>query len=122
MIEKDEKIDYLNEYQKAAMRTNPEKDLEKNLVNAALGLCGETGEVADLIKKWKNQGHSLDEDKLIEELGDVMWYIALAADSLGYTLSEIASKNIRKLKIRYPYGFDSNKSINRNANSVKGEK
>lgn len=113
MIEKDLKIDYLNEYQQAAMRTNPEKDLEKNLVNAALGLSGETGEVADQIKKWKNQGHSLDEDKLIEELGDVMWYIALAADSLGYTLSEIASRNIRKLRIRYPYGFDPNKSINR---------
>lgn len=113
MIEKELKIDYLNEYQKAAMRTNPEKDLEKNLVNAALGLSGETGEVADLIKKWKNQGHSLDENKLIEELGDVLWYIALATDSIGYDLSDVASLNIKKLKLRYPYGFDSNKSINR---------
>jgi len=109
----DTKIYELDEYQNLALRTNPTKDFEKNVINAALGLSGESGEVADLIKKWKNQGHSLDENKLIEELGDVLWYVSLMAHTLGYTLSEVATINIEKLKKRYPYGFDSNKSINR---------
>jgi NTP pyrophosphatase (non-canonical NTP hydrolase) len=110
----DLKIYELNEYQNLAMRTNPSTDFEKNVTNAVLGLCGESGEVADIIKKWRNQGHGLDEEKIIEEIGDVMWYISLMAHSLGYTLSEVATLNIRKLELRYPYGFDSEKSINRN--------
>ena len=113
MIEKDEKIDYLDEYQKAALRTNPTQDFEKNIINASLGLCGESGEVADIVKKWSNQGHSLPDEEIIEELGDVLWYASLMAHTLGYTLSEVASLNIKKLKLRYPYGFDPNKSINR---------
>ncbi len=109
----DTKIYELDEYQNLATRTNPSNDLEKNTINAALGLCGESGEVADIVKKWKNQGHSLDETKVIEEIGDVLWYVSLMAHTLGYTLSEVATINIEKLKKRYPNGFDPNKSINR---------
>ena len=65
------------EYQLLAQRTsNPELDERQHIENGALGLCGEAGEVADLIKKMFMQGHALDKDEVIEELGDVAWYCA----------------------------------------------
>lgn len=109
----EDKILHLDEYQQQALRTNSTTDFEKNLVNGALGLCGETGEVADIIKKWHSQGHSIDSGKVIEELGDILWYLSLTAYTLGYSLSEVATINIDKLKKRYPNGFDPNRSINR---------
>ena len=109
----EDKILHLDEYQQQALRTNPSTDFEKNITNAALGLCGESGEVADVIKKWRNQGHGLDSEKVVEELGDVMWYLSLAAHTLGYSLSEVATMNIEKLKRRYPNGFDPDRSVNR---------
>lgn len=96
-----------NEYQLLAMRTAAGG---KSLLNAALGLAGESGEVADLIKKAKFQGHPLDEDKLVEELGDVLWYVALAAEVLGVSLEDIMHRNIDKLWSRYPAGFDPERS------------
>lgn len=98
-----------NEYQLLAMRTANDGDL----VNAALGLAGESGEVADLIKKVEFQGHILDEDKLVEELGDVLWYVALAAETLGVPLEDIMRRNIDKLWSRYPAGFDPERSQHR---------
>lgn len=112
-ISKDNTVFHLDEYQNLAMRTNNENDWQKMILNGALGLCGESGEVADLIKKWIAQGHALNADKVIQELGDVMWYVALTARSLGYSLSEVATINVEKLKLRYPNGFDPEKSINR---------
>lgn len=100
-------------YQAQAMRTAGEFSHEDYLLNAALGLCGESGEVADLIKKYRFQGHELDTAKLIKELGDVQWYIALAASALGVSLSEIMMRNIEKLRERYPDGFDPERSRNR---------
>lgn len=98
-----------NEYQLLAMRTAN----GGNLVNATLGLAGESGEVADLIKKAEFQGHPLDEDKLVEELGDVLWYVALAAETLGVSLEDIMRRNIDKLWSRYPAGFDPEHSLHR---------
>lgn len=98
------------------MRTAGEFSREDCLLNAALGLCGESGEVADLIKKYRFQGHELDTAKLIKELGDVQWYIALAASALGVSLSEIMMRNIEKLRKRYPNGFDPERSIHREEN------
>jgi len=109
----DTKIYELDEYQNLALRTNNTNDFEKNIVASALGLCGESGEVGDTVKKWYAQGHSLNSDNVIEELGDIMWYVSLMAYTLGYTLSEVATINIEKLRKRYPDGFDPNKSINR---------
>lgn len=104
----------INEYQKLAMRTlNPEIDKKKLILNAAMGLCGESGEVIDLVKKHLFQGHDLDDEKLIKELGDVAWYLAEAATALNVNLSEILEKNIKKLENRFPDGFNSNRSINR---------
>lgn len=104
----------INEYQKLAMRTlNPEIDKKELILNSSMGLCGESGEVIDLVKKHLFQGHDLDEDVLIKELGDVAWYLAEAATALNVNLSEILEKNIKKLENRFPDGFNSNRSINR---------
>ena len=66
-----------NEYQKLAM-TTLNKDLSKKdvLINGVMGLCGESGEVIDLVKKHLHQGHEINKEKIIDELGDVCWYIA----------------------------------------------
>lgn len=100
-----------NEYQKLALRTATNVD-DKDLCiqEGALGLSGEAGEVADLIKKWMFQGHDMDKEKLIRELGDVCWYISLIALGVGGSLEEILKTNIDKLKDRYPDGFDPKRS------------
>lgn len=100
----------LNEYQRLAMRTSTSKC---DLSNAALGLCGESGEVADLIKKHVYQGHDLDKHKLAEELGDVCWYISLACEVAGLELNDVMQGNIDKLMKRYPDGFKTIDSIKR---------
>lgn len=104
----------INEYQRLAMTTLnkdiPQKEL---IVNAALGLSGEVGEVNDLLKKHMFQGHELHEDDLLNELGDIAWYLAEAATALNIPLEDILKRNIEKLKKRYPKGFSSEKSINR---------
>ena len=88
-------------------------DLDKKLLNGCMGMCGEAGECIDLLKKHMMQGHELDREKMIKEIGDVLWYVAEAASALGVTLDEVAERNIAKLKARYPDGFSSEKSINR---------
>ncbi|MFS1513659.1 nucleoside triphosphate pyrophosphohydrolase family protein [Chengkuizengella sp. SCS-71B] len=103
----------LNEYQYKAMRTAAGLDSDQLLLNAALGLCGESGEVADQLKKHIFQGHELQKDKIIKEFGDVLWYVAAGAEALGISMEDIAKGNISKLEKRYPNGFDSKRSINR---------
>lgn len=103
----------INEYQKLALRTANHKNNEERLLNGALGLAGESGEVTDLIKKWKFQGHDLDHLTVINELGDVCWYISLIATAIGTDLETVMQFNIDKLKTRYPDGFEIEKSINR---------
>jgi NTP pyrophosphatase (non-canonical NTP hydrolase) len=83
------------------------------LINGVLGLNGEAGEVADLIKKWKFQGHLIPKDDLIEELGDILWYVAITAESIDVSLGEVAFRNIEKLKKRFPNGFSVDRSVNR---------
>lgn len=102
-----------NVYQAAAMRTAGTEDNGALLVNGALGLCGEAGEVADIVKKHKFQGHKLDAAKVAEELGDVLWYVAITARAIGYDLDLIMEMNIAKLHARYPDGFDAERSIHR---------
>ena len=104
----------INEYQKLAMTTLNKDLTEKEiLINGVMGLCGESGEAIDIVKKWLAQGHELDKDKLIKEIGDVAWYIAEIATALGVTLEEVLAKNIEKLKARYPDGFKYEDSLNR---------
>ncbi len=104
----------VNEYQQLAMTTlNPQLDSKDVLINSVMGLCGESGECIDIVKKWLAQGHELNKDKLIDELGDVAWYLAEAATALGISLESVLQHNVDKLKARYPQGFDSAKSITR---------
>lgn len=103
-----------NEYQKLAMTTlNPALDQKDVLINSVMGLCGEAGEAIDIVKKWLAQGHALDRDALIKELGDVAWYLAEAATALDVSLNQVLEGNIEKLKKRYPQGFSVEKSLER---------
>ena len=103
-----------NEYQEMAMRTlNPALDNRDVLVNGVMGLCGEAGEAIDIVKKHLAQGHALDREALIKELGDVAWYLAETAYALDVPLDEVLERNISKLRARYPEGFDAVRSIER---------
>lgn len=97
----------------AASDANTAEDDLKWLQVAALGLAGEAGEFCDLVKKHVAQGHPLDENKLREELGDVLWYVALASIVLMVPLSKVARENIEKLWKRYPHGFSAEASMRR---------
>lgn len=119
-----QKTNAFDRYQEAAARTfpanNPEvmKRLQDKpellaLINAALGIAGEGGEIADHVKKVVFHGHDLDVEYLLKECGDEFWYLAYAAHALKTKLSTIPGMNIKKLSERYPNGFDENKSINR---------
>ena len=104
----------INEYQKLAMTTlNPDLDKKDVLINGVMGLCGESGEVIDIVKKHLAQGHELDKEKIIKELGDVAWYMAEIATVLDVELEDVLVQNIEKLKKRYPEGFSTEKSVNR---------
>lgn len=104
----------VNEYQRLAMTTlNPALSKKDVLINSVMGLCGESGEAIDIVKKWLHQGHELDKEHLAKELGDIAWYLAEAATALDLPLDQILRDNIDKLKRRFPEGFDTNRSIDR---------
>ena len=104
----------INEYQTLAMTTlNPELSQKDVLINSVMGLCGESGEAIDIVKKWLAQGHELDRDRLIRELGDIAWYLAEAATALEIPLEDVFQGNIDKLKKRFPDGFRCQDSISR---------
>ena len=108
------KVETLDLYQVKALRTaapSPDYIL-------GLGIAGEAGEVADIMKKELGHGHDRDHAKMAKELGDVLWYIAVLADRYGWSLSEIATMNVDKLMARYPDGFDSERSINRTSQTT----
>lgn len=96
----------LSDYQKAALRTFKAELTQRNLLaNGALGLCGEAGEVADLIKKHLYPSKPGDGartlERLTDELGDVLWYLAVLAEGVGVSLDTIAQQNIEKLAARH---------------------
>jgi NTP pyrophosphatase (non-canonical NTP hydrolase) len=104
----------IDEYQRLAMLTlNPALDRKDVLINGVMGLCGESGEAIDIVKKHLAQGHPLDKEKLVKELGDIAWYLAETAYALEVPLSLVFENNIEKLRSRYPEGFDTQKSIHR---------
>ena len=105
-----------HEYQKASERTmgNPDGLPERErIMIATLGLTGEAGEVADMIKKAFGHGHELDLDKLKKELGDCFWYIAFLCHLCDLDMADVAITNVEKLKARYPEGFSFADSIKR---------
>ena len=104
----------INDYQKLALKTlNKNLDKKEILINSVMGLCGESGEAIDLVKKHLYQGHELNKERFAKELGDIAWYLAEAAHAIGMDLDAIFKMNTEKLKKRYPNGFNQNNSINR---------
>lgn len=105
-----------NKYQQYALRTSSRGSNGDMVLNGVMGLNGEAGECIDIVKKHLFQGHPLDTDKLVDELGDVLWYVAITADGIGVQLEDIMQHNIDKLRRRYPEGFDAERSIHREDN------
>jgi NTP pyrophosphatase (non-canonical NTP hydrolase) len=107
-----------DEYQKQALTTahnTHEPLMEKTIW--AMGVAGEAGEV---LEKWKkivayNEGKisQADKDELAKELGDVVWYVAVMADSLGLSFDDIMERNVDKLKSRKARGVITGKGDNR---------
>ena len=104
----------LDTYQQLAARTmSPGQTAEQRLANAALGLTGEAGEVAEHVKKHLFHATPLDHDAVVKELGDCLWYLAALATALEVSLAEVGARNIEKLRRRYPEGFSTERSRNR---------
>jgi NTP pyrophosphatase (non-canonical NTP hydrolase) len=105
----------MNAYQQLAARTaGAGGDGERRLIISALGLAGEAGEFANLVKKRTAHGHDdITPEVLADELGDVLWYLAEAATACGLQLEDVARQNVHKLQQRYPAGFSEERSINR---------
>ena len=96
----------LDAYQMAASRTvNPALDDAHRFLDAAAGLSEEAGEVLAHARKHVLQGRALDRDAVIDELGDALWCLAIAAQTVGVTLSGVAMRNEEKLRARHPEGF-----------------
>lgn len=103
-----------NEYQKLAMRTCNllHSPLDDMACHAVFGLTSEAGEVAGLFQK-RYQGHELDEEHLMKEIGDCLWMIAELCTAYGFSLEDVMQLNIDKLRARYPDGFSEEKSLHR---------
>ena len=107
-----------NEYQQLASRTIGKGLLPHELKMHALhGLAGEVGEIHSLYQKYY-QGHDIDEEHELKELGDLLWFIAEYCTARGWLLEDVMCMNIDKLKARYPEGFDPEKSLHRKEGDV----
>lgn len=103
----------MNEYQKLAVRTmNLDLTHEETSLHALHGMCAEVGEVHGLYQKFY-QGHEMDAEHVMKEVGDLLWMIAEFCTVNGWKLGDVAQMNIDKLKARYPGGFTAEKSLNR---------
>ncbi len=94
----------LNEYQEAASKTALYPNRGSNLIYPTLGLCGETGEIAEKVKKLIRDRNGVMDDawkaELVKELGDVLWYVSQTAVELGSDLETVAQANVEKLRSR----------------------
>jgi NTP pyrophosphatase (non-canonical NTP hydrolase) len=129
-----------NEYQRLALRTEkteafvnhvvrggdalsrplltPDRDLSR-LMHAAMGISTESGELMDMLKKHVVYGKPMDDINIVEECGDLLWYIALALDAVGFTIEDAMVRNIAKLAKRYPDGFSEYLAQNRDLDAER---
>jgi len=108
----------MDRYIKEALKTESQNfknlDNEKmRLLHAGMGLSTESGEILDNLKKAIFYNREIDRINLIEEMGDIFWYLAIMSNCLNISFEDIMNKNIEKLKVRYGNKFDEQKSINR---------
>lgn len=96
-------------------------NVSPRLEHAVWGMVTEAGELGDAIKRAKVYGADLDVTNLIEEVGDLFWYLALFADELDVTFEEIWDKNVRKLQARFPEGFKSDDALSRDLEVERNE-
>lgn len=100
-----------NEYQKLANRTlidNPDFEISDKQVMiswATIGLIGEAGEVAELIKKGIYHQRGINRENVKKELGDVLWYVAALCKEFDFTMEEVMQGNVDKLLERFPDGY-----------------
>jgi NTP pyrophosphatase (non-canonical NTP hydrolase) len=110
-------ITKLDDYQHHALRTAPipkvRIDVDGDLLHGAIGVATESGEILDAMKKHYYYGKPLDIVNLREEIGDVMWYLALLCRATDTDLSAVATINIEKLRARYPGKFDAGRALKR---------
>jgi hypothetical protein len=100
----------LKDYAQKAMTTAPSASVDMLRIHAAMGICGEAGELMDHMKKVTFNNKDLDEKYLVAELGDICWYMNLMITALGTTWEHVFDVNIAKLSARYPqlqYSHDS---------------
>lgn len=107
-----------NRYQVLASRTmNKFLTKDETVLHALFGMVGEIGEIHSIYQK-TYQGHKFDEDLAKRETGDLLWFVAEFCTANGWTMEEVMTLNIDKLKSRYPNGFESDKSLNRSEGDV----
>ena len=110
------------EYKTEVLRTYAGSDTVLDKLNlSALGLTSESGEVANSVKQVLFQGHHLEVMHLIEEFGDILWYLVLGCSVLDCTLEDLMIVNVVKLRERYPDGFDPHRSMNRPSTAMEGD-
>jgi NTP pyrophosphatase (non-canonical NTP hydrolase) len=101
--------------QSVLMRESPINPMPVNgrLLHAVFGIATEAGELLDAFKKRMFYGKQLDETNLVEEFGDLFWYLALGCDALGVTFEEVWERNNAKLEARYGKKFTPEAALNR---------
>jgi len=116
-----------DEYQREALKTEHTPEIVpgddgkmiSRLLHAAFGACTEAGELQDGLKKHLMYGRDFDPTNVIEECGDLLWYISLALDACGYKLSDCMERNIAKLRSRYGEKFSAAREANRDLASER---
>lgn len=104
----------LTEYQQLALRTaHRQEKREDDLLHGSAGVATEAGELMDIFKRFRFYGKAVDWVHVKEEVGDVLWYLALVCESAGITLEDAAKANIEKLRVRYPEKFDAAQALKR---------
>ena len=101
------------DYQELAARTEKLLDQKGRLQHALLGLTSEAGEIADTIKKYVIYSQPLDHENIQEEIGDLLWYVALLANACQLDLEVCMIENIRKLRKRYPASYSDQHAAER---------
>lgn len=119
------------DYLKAALRTEPtdytsitarisgDNQAGSRVLHAMIGLCTETGELQDAVKKHIIYGKPIDRVNVIEEFSDCLWYIAVGLDACGSSFEEAFAKNIAKLKARFPDKFTEDQALNRDLDAER---